>query len=290
MLDEAAGLVLEGIPDDPPRRWAQPMADFERSEFLRLLNSTLPADWIRELSGTYVTEAAHELRTLSFLIRAGHVAASIEVVVRAAVERIGRTNWVLDVDEAVDPHCRAKRASFETLVSFQRYRTGVDMIRADSKDRKRVANDMRKVRTLVEEWFDIEKPLAGTGAAPTPLVADWIIEGETYPTYESLSRWAIADRSISDGIAKGTYAALSAFSHPSFVAARELQLVRDNRSVYEHPVSYVERLLRLALFGLSDALKHWIAYFDWDHDRIVFLLDDIADRWDARFPPGSAEQ
>jgi hypothetical protein len=87
--------------------------------------------------------------------------------------------------------------------------------------------------------------------------------------------------SISDQVAKGTYAALSAFSHPSVIAGRELRTLRDQRMVYEHDFGYVERVLRFALLGLGDALKHWLGYYDHDHDRLVAALDSVADDWDA---------
>lgn len=150
-----------------------------------------------------------------------------------------------------------------------------------------MAKDMRDKRALVESWFaEIERPI-GPDSRPTATVSDWIIEDEKYPGYEELSRWAIPDRSISDQVAKGTYAALCAFSHPSFVAARELRIIKDGRLIYGHDFSYVERLLRLALFGLGDAFKHWLGYYDHDHDRLVGRLDDIADRWETMSQPSA---
>lgn len=133
LLDEAASLVLDDVPAEPARRPGQSPAEFESTEFVRMFDNDRPATWIRELSGTYITEVGHELRALAHLLRFGCVAGSIEVLVRAAMERVGRSNWVLDADESVDARRRAVRASFETLVSFQRYRIGVEMIRADKE-------------------------------------------------------------------------------------------------------------------------------------------------------------
>jgi hypothetical protein len=79
----------------------------------------------------------------------------------------------------------------------------------------------------------------------------------------------------------GTYGALSAIAHPSYAASRELRIDGGQRFTYSYPFDYVERLARMALFGLFDAFKHWLDYYDHDHDRLVGCADEIVDRWNA---------
>jgi hypothetical protein len=111
-------------------------------------------------------------------------------------------------------------------------------------------------------------------------VSKWKVEGESYPTYEKLSRWAIRGDAFSGRIALGTYGALSSFSHPSFIAGREHRVVDNSRLTYTYDFDYIRRLISLAIFGLTGAFKMWVGYYDWEHDVLVARLDEIADKWD----------
>lgn len=69
----------------------------------RELGSDEPAKWIHSTVGSYLAEAAHELRAVAALLRGRIVTASIGPLARAIVERIGVTSWVLEVEEAAGP-------------------------------------------------------------------------------------------------------------------------------------------------------------------------------------------
>lgn len=157
------------------------------------------------------------------------------------------------------------------------------MIRAKASERAEIAKGFREIRAQVEQWFEVERPLEDPldPASESPHTWKWIIEGERYPTYEQLSRWAIFDKSVARSVPVGVYAGLSAFSHPSFIAARELRVVNNGLPGYQYDFDYVERAIRLVLFGLGDSFKHWLGYYDHDHDRLVARYDEVVSDWDG---------
>jgi hypothetical protein len=283
ILDEAANLVLGDIAADVVHAYAESAADLEAIEVLQQIGSDEPRKWITELSSTYLNQVAHELRSIAALLREDLLVGSLEVLVRATVERVGRINWVLDHDPSITARRRTIRASFEILVSYQHYRIGIEKIGAGKADQKRVVREMKDARALVEQWFsDIQRPAldpTDPDSVPTPTISDWTIEGEQYPNYSQLARWAIPDSSIPDNVASGTYAALSAFSHPSFVAHRELLVRIQSSAVYYYDFDYLHRLIGLSLFGYVDSLKRWSSYFDISHLKFVEKLDPLSNRW-----------
>jgi hypothetical protein len=290
ILEGAAALVLGDIRANVVQELGQSVAELEAIEMQQEIGSDLPRDWIRELTSTYLNQVAHELVAIAMLLKNEVVVGSIEVLVRATLERIGRINWVLDLDHHVSTRRRAIRASFEILVSYQHYRIGLSAIGAENASQRRVAREMRDLRNQVETWFDdIYKPPenpSDPASAETPTISEWTIEGEPYPNYSELARWAISDDSVGDNTSRGTYALLSAFGHPSFVAHRELLLEVDGATVYYYAQDYLDRLIRLSLFGFADSLKRWSSYFDISHNALVGQLDQLNARWEALELPG----
>jgi hypothetical protein len=285
LMDEMADLVQNGAPTSPTRRTENSVADLESAAIEVAIGSDRPVAWISELVGTYLFEGVRELLALGHLLRAEEVTGTIEVLVRAIVERVGRINWILDNDPRVTPKIRAVRATLEMNASSEHYRRALEDLGQSGRVMKPVIDTIRDGRALAEGWFtNIEKPTVDPGDSMSPPSSDvskWIIEGESYPTYQKLARWAVTGEEFSGRVALGTYGALSSFSHPSFIASREHREVVEQRITYSYSFDYVERLIRLALFGLANAFKHWLSYYDVEHDTLVAHLDQIAASWEA---------
>lgn len=281
VLEQAAPIVTEGPSLEPIRRFEQSHAFVEGNLISDMLGSTLPVDWLAEMTGSYLAEGAGGIKALAALLRSNTMTGAFEPVVRAVFERVGRINWALEEWDPPSPRRRAIRASFEALVTSQHYRMGTDMIRADVDQRKRITKDFRDIRSQITKWFDVvqlEDP--SDPSSQTSKSWLWTIEGERYPRYEDLGRWAIFDKTVDRRVTVGVYAGLSAFTHPSFIPGRELRSVNEGRFGYQYTFDYVERTIRLALFSLGDAFKHWLGYYDNDHDRLVAKFDEIVSRWE----------
>jgi hypothetical protein len=106
---------------------------------------------------------------------------------------------------------------------------------------------------------------------------------EAFPSFEKLAHYAMSYGDVERRTAMGTYGALSCFSHPNFVASREL---RRNESdddpylVYSHDATYVEKLVRMAIVGIANALNRWIGYNDHDHDRLHAKMSEVLEQWE----------
>jgi hypothetical protein len=275
------------------------VAEWERAVLEPELESALPAQWIAELCNTYLAELSFQLQSLAALLRSGNLAATIEIVIRAAVERVSRINWVLDPDPKVTPRIRAARASLEALRSLHYYRESFSRLGASTAETRRTIEELRTSRSFVASKFQVERPRLDPedpNSRLTENVTEWVVEGETFPTFIEFAPWAIFGDDIPPDIAKGTYAGLSTFSHPSFTAAREHQFVENGRLFYGHDFDYVERLLRFAIIGFIDSIKRWIAYFNVDREATAAWISDFQDRWNrltgtksdsGAFEPGS---
>ena len=290
VLDEAAALCIDGISEhDRVRRHPVSHADFDKAAFVEDFGSKRPAQWLSQAIGYYLADCAYELRALGTLLRLEIVGATLEVLVRAILERVGRISWLLDLepedalDDAETTRHRAVRASFEALVSAQTYRRGVEMIRADKDQQKRVAVIERDFREVIRAWFEVVQPSTDP-ENPNSLDATantWTIDGEHYPNYLELAEWAIAGGTISAPVAKGTYAALSGWSHPNFIAATEHRATDQS---YAYNFDFLQRLLQLALFGYLKAFKAWSGYYEFNADEFDERCDQIAAVWEATTP------
>jgi hypothetical protein len=282
IIDEIAAVLLDEIPLSRVARSSRSPADDDTDAFQEAFGTTYPAGLIGELTGIYLLESGFELRSLASLLRTNHVAATYEVIVRAVVERVGKLNWILDVDS--QPRIRGIRAFLEYLVDFQHYRRAVEDLKPAPEIRKEIEKLFRGERKKIESWLTFDAPLedpCNINSGRVPDISKWTCEGEAFPTFEKLAAWALLDdNEISKRQATGTYGALSCFSHPNFIASREVQSEADGRIVYTYNVEYVDKLVRLAVFGAGNALNRWIAYYDYDHDRIHGLLDTALCKWD----------
>ena len=120
------GLSPTASEDDLTVPWAR-----DREALQRELGTDEPVAWISHTVGWYLAEAAHELRAISVLLRARTVTGSLGPLVRAVVERVGVTAWILDV-EKTDSTERAWRAMLNALVCGSEYRKTVDQLGAPS--------------------------------------------------------------------------------------------------------------------------------------------------------------
>lgn len=73
-------------------------------------------DWVADATSMYVIEAAHQMRATGVLVASGTVTASLDPLVRAVVERVGRVKWILNPD--IQPEHRGARAGLEFGVSM----------------------------------------------------------------------------------------------------------------------------------------------------------------------------
>ena len=81
------------------------------------IGSDEPTNWISECVSVYLAEAANELLAIEVLLRSRVVAASLDPLVRAIIERTGVVNWLLD--EKAQPRQRSIRGSLAWIVSVQ---------------------------------------------------------------------------------------------------------------------------------------------------------------------------
>jgi hypothetical protein len=286
------------------RRHPNSQADFDALVFLRDLETKDPAGWISHAVGTYLYEIGYELQALGLLLRASLGPGSFELVVRAIVERAGRISWILE-EGTSEEECptlpgeglpvgvrrRAIRASFELLVSQQHYRASLETLRVEKRFRNRARDLLRDKRVLVAEWFGVEKPPldpCDPESQPTPWIAEWTIGGEEYPKYEALARWALSDESLSNSAVGGTYAALSGWSHPNFIASAEH--LADQGFQYRYDGDYLHRLFGLAISSTDTALKCWLGYYDHNHDATVDELFAATTAWEGLGKPDDEER
>ena len=295
VLAEAASLVLINLDEkDRVRRHETSHADFDETVFLKTIESERPAQWLSHAIGYYLSDCAYELQALALLLREAVVGGTLEVLVRAVVERVGRIMWLLDLPPEYEgvapsaetpktPMVHAIRASFEALVSAQMHRRGVSAMRASKEEQNMMAALERSIRSDVKKWFAPVQPLTDPNHPESldPTASTWTIKGETYPNYGELAEWAVAGGKVSAAQAKGIYAALSGWSHPNFIAGTRMRGA-DHSYVYDF--DSLQWLLTHALYGYFYALKAWSGYYDFNADKIVEDCERLVTVWLAITP------
>ncbi|MCU1493727.1 MAG: hypothetical protein JWO62_1491 [Acidimicrobiaceae bacterium] len=296
VLEEAASLVLGNLDETTRvRRHDMSHADFDEAVFLKTINSDRPAQWLSHAIGYYLSDCGYELRALALLLHESIVGGSLEVLVRAVVERVGRIMWLLDlppeyegatptVETAKGPMIRAIRASFEALVSTQFHRRGISSMKAPKEEQDMMATLERSIRSDVQKWFAPLQPPMDPHDPDSldPTASTWTIKGETYPNYVELAEWSVAGGKITASQAKGIYATLSAWCHPNFIAGTRIRAA-DHTYVYDF--ESLQWLLSQALYGYLYALKAWSGYYDFNADEIAEHCDRIVRNWTAITPP-----
>ena len=236
-----------------------------------------------ELTLAYILESSYELQALASLIETQCVAGTLEVLVRAVLERTGRITWILDSSESASAKVRGLRAAFEWNVCLYFYRRAIESV-GTNQAIKAIRKDNQNERQLLEQWFKVEKESndpCNPDSGPTSDISKWTLDGERYPNYTQLAHWILAEGTIGKKKAGGTYAGLSSFSHPNFIASREARTVEGSTVSYTYGLDYTERLIRLALFSFCYTLKRWASYYDANFDALAAETDSVIERWDA---------
>lgn len=280
----AADLVLDPIAQ-PSDRDAKPEPQwvFERRVWAEQHGTEEPMEWVAHSTSVYVIEAAHQVRAIGVLLIAGTVTASLDPLVRAVVERVGRVKWILSPD--IHPTERGARAGLEFGVSMSSYRMALERLGAPGDAQKEWQKRVRAHRDRLETLFVVEKPPSDPcdpESKPTPDISRWVVGGERYPNYVANAGFALEAQSMAHATGKATYDGLSGFSHPSVVFSREHRTIADDgRVTYTYQPSDLEKSVRLAAFGLLDAFRYWASYYGAAPDAVQRRVDELGDRMDG---------
>jgi len=221
LLNEAADVFLEDLPgslitsSDSP--WAR-----DRAAWTASFDSDDVAGWVSETSAIYLAEAARLLRGHATLLQTRSVFATIDVIVRAIIERVGHANWILD--HQISARQRSARAGLELAVCFYMYRENLHLLDASQPHRRAVRAEARLQQRQLKEWFAVVQPPedeCDDDSPPTGDVRRWIVDSESFPTLTQAATFAMERGGIVGNVARGVYASLSGFSHPNVVFSRE---------------------------------------------------------------------
>jgi hypothetical protein len=284
LLDEVADhylgfYELEVTRTEIPSRYE---IDLETSKVA--VGTSLIWDRLRPTCEIYLFESAHEIKSLATLLRANQIAGSLEVLSRAAIERCGRVSWLIDHNEDVTAHVRSARAAFELAVTSQHYRQVIEsMYPRGHEFSKHAASQFRRFREYIEMCFtDVLKNESAE-------IAEWSLDGTTYPDYTNLAIWAWFSAEDRPKEAKTTYKMLCAFSHPSVAASREHQFVDDGVVRYRYDISYINKITSNAVAAFDKAFQGFCSYFDRSFDAVVAHQVSIYERWPPlNHDPGDA--
>ena len=284
VCDQAASLFLQddghfsvgGNPDSPWRT--------DRGHWLDELSSDRPAVWISEITSTYVSESAYQLKALGELLRVGQVTGTLDLLVRAILERAGRVIWVLDTSVGLGTKVRAARAGLEVGVSFQHYREALHDLGLAPEDRVEIKSRDAEVRDLLLSKLATVRPPNDPDdekSKPTKEMNRWTVEGESYPTFAAIAQLAGTRCGLTAEQARGTYAGLCGYAHPSVVFARE------NRSLgplglpqFEYRASDIEKVSRMGVLTFLEATRHCASYYESGLDVLDALIAPIHQRVD----------
>jgi hypothetical protein len=270
------------------RRFLNSQGKFDEAVFMRDLDTDEPVRWISHALATYIYEIAHELQALGAILSANLGPGSFEVIVRAIVERAGRISWLLEEgtpeeeaptlpEEGMPRGVRRRgiRIGLEILVCQYHYCASLKALEVEQFICEKADALLREEKLQIQGWFDCSRSPAD--------VTKWVIEGEAYPSYRELAQWALKKNDEEDaqslGVLKGTYSALSGWSHPNFLAAAEHLAPRGFG--YGYSPDYLKRLFGLAISATDKAIKAWLGYYDQDHDVTVERLWEISSAWEA---------
>lgn len=266
------GLSPTASEDDLTVPWAR-----DREALQRELGTDEPVAWISHTVGWYLAEAAHELRAISVLLRARTVTGSLGPLVRAVVERVGVTAWILDV-EKTDSTERAWRAMLNALVCGSEYRKTVDQLGAPSSIKRELAEAYRDLRTNVRRWFspqvDAEEPKNATL---------WTRSGTGFPDLTTFASLAMSTE-LDDKVTRGMYGAQCGMTHPNiFVLGEILKPTEGGIMQFVHRARDIDKEVRAAFITFTRGVMIWSRYFstEADFDSLQSRVGDIASRFEA---------
>jgi DNA-binding transcriptional MerR regulator len=275
VFENAASIVNDGIELRPADSDPEPIWAHDRSHLVEIYDSDEAAVWMERIGATYLNEAASEMVALAILLRAVRVRATLEPLVRAIVERMGHLNWVFDHEASL--RSRVIRTFLEVGVSYQHIRMALDRLGASNADKKRLRKEAVTIREFLSDNFDVDR------SAVTDNLFDltrWNVEGESYPNFERAAHLALEASNLTPAQAKGSYAALSGFSHPSVLFSAEHELEIDEITTgFVYRQEDLEKTVALALFAFLEGVAHWVGYYhDLDEDDPIRLrLGTVSD-------------
>ncbi len=282
LLDEGAGVFLNVVREtgavSTTSAWAR-----DRQAWAEAYETDDVAGWVVETAGIYLAETAHLLRAFATLLRSRRIFATMDLIVRAVIERVGHVNWILD--DGITSEQRAARAGLEFASCFFMYRESLHWLGADTEVRSELRDEARAQQRQLEQWFSIDRPpdnKCDENSPPTGDVRRWVVGGETFPDLGASATYALEPGGIGKIAAKGTYAALSGFSHPNVVFSREHRDIdAGSRITFRYERQEIEKDVRMALFSFTEGIKQWIWYYDPEQERVIACLDDISERLEA---------
>jgi len=282
LLEEGAGIFLDGIREtgepSTTSMWAH-----DRQVWAETYETEDVAGWVIETAGIYLAETGHLLRAFATLLRSRRIFTTMDLIVRAVIEHVGHVNWILA--NGITSEQRAARAGLEFAVCFYTYRESLYLLGADAEMRSELRSEARAQQRQLERWFGVDRPPDNKCDEHSPQTGDvrrWVVSGETFPGLGESAQYALQPGGIGEMVAKGTYAALSGFSHPNVVFSREQRDIdTGGRVSFRCRSQDIEKAVRMALLSFTECIKQWVRYYEADQERVVALLDDIADRLDS---------
>ncbi len=284
LTDELAEIYLDFHAMDIVRSMEPSKSELDGHSMSATLGASSLGAELAHVSGIYLFESAHELKSLAQLLRGNQIAGSLEVLSRAAVERCWRVSWLLDHLPEVTSEVRSARIALEVAVSWQHYREVIQSIYPGSHEaNKQETLRIRELRAHLEQIFSvIEKPLVDDGQGgemESPEIRKWTLDGVSYPDYTDLATWAWFGAEDQAKSAKATYKMLCAFSHPSVAASREHQYISDGFVKYRYEISYINKVLSNTVAAFDSAFQSFSSYFDRNFEYVLAHLVDVHERW-----------
>ena len=275
---KAAALFLDGKTmskhgTDPGALWTT-----DEEEWVTEFGSSEPSSWLSEIAVGYLGEAAYELKAIAKLLRSRLVVGSLDVLVRAVMERSGRVIWVLD-DQPLEGTAfnRAARAALEIGVSSQHYLKTIDDLGATGVERAQADINDRDHRAKLIKWFS---PVRPTGRSKDD-IRQWQIKGTKSPGFTAIAKFAGERCRITAEQGEGVYGGLSGFSHPSIVFSRESRTPNGSGGIeFNYRAEDIEKLVRMAVLTFLEALKYCARYYGTGIDSLMAKVFEIEHRLD----------
>jgi hypothetical protein len=258
---ELANTPLGSISEDASAPWL-----VDRAAWSSKLASVLPTGWLHEIATTYLAEAAHEIRAMSCLLADGAASASLDVLVRAVLERSGKVLWVLDPGVPLGSTRRVARAGLEISLSYAHYKSALRRLGAKSDVRSQVDSEARAHRNLLECWFTLDGARLDRNDPNSPVVAEpakWKLDGQTLITYTAAAGLAAERAGLAASRGSAMYGGLAGLSHPSVVFAREVRSTDEAGIVrFELRDGDLEKSVRTAVLSFLNAANAAVTYYD----------------------------
>lgn len=260
------GVLIANRFDWVPAPASQAATDFAEVFFPTKYNEsllTLP----RANASLYLTDASHHLAGLGALYKGREIWTAPGNLARAAVEHGVRA--VITLDPRVDLRVRVARAMLDDVISGHFSHQAVSGL-AGKKSAQYVATKA-KLAALKQEATECFSPVSFVDD-PTK----WSIEGERQLRFaEAVDEWCEWRSDEVPG--RGTYDALSLYSHPQTFAAHEQASIEPSPGGSLR--TDVVKLKRLASAGLAawyDGMGLLTSYHGWEVAELDALERDAA--------------